>query len=143
MKKLAGILAAVIVLSAVFAFESPLAAPKPGMRLASQTLVLRFQGRKPLEVWIEVQLLVVRTGENVNRRAPLYFSSDYDGIVFPSQAKLDARGFARLKLIIAPPSLAGHRRLQGRITVWVLIDEEDGDDTLEGKLVFSYAMGGG
>ena len=112
------------------------------MRLASRNLALRFQGTKPLEVWIEVQLLGVRTREKVSRRAPLYLSSDYEGIAFPSRSRLDARGFARLKLIIAPPGVEDRRRLQGRFTVWVLIDEEEADDTIEGKLVFFYSISG-
>ena len=141
MKTLARVRAAATVLFAVFALAAPFASAKPGMRLASKSLALRFQGGKPLEVWIEVQLVHGRTRENVHRRAPLYLSSDYDGIVFPSEPRLDSRGFARLKLVIAPPGLAGQRRLQGRITVWVLIDEEDADDTIEGRLIFTYSMG--
>lgn len=122
--------------------QAPPAFAKPGMRLASQSLALRFQGGKPLEVWIEVQLVVVQTKENAPRSGPLYLTSDYNGIVFPSRPRLDAMGFARLKLVIARPGLADRRRLQGRFTVWVLIDEEDADDTIEGRLVFSYSMGG-
>lgn len=113
------------------------------MRLSSQSMTLRFQGKKPLEVWIEVRLVVVGTGKKVSRPGPLYLTSDYEGIVFPSQARLDARGFARLKLVIAPPGAADLRQLQGRFTVWVLIDEEDAGDTIEGRMVFTYTMGGG
>ena len=112
------------------------------MRLSTRNLQLRFQGGKPLEVWIEVQLVVVKTGEHVPRRAPLYLSSDLDGIVFPRRPRLDEKGFARLKLVIPSPDAESRRRLQGRFTVWVLIDEEDADDTIEGRLFFSYSMGG-
>ena len=118
------------------------ASEKPGMRLSTRNLQLRFQGGKPLEVWIEVQLVVVNSGEHVPRRAPLYLSSDLDGIVFPSRPRLDEKGFARLKLVIPSPGVETRRRLQGRFTVWVLIDEEDADDTIEGRVVFTYSLGG-
>lgn len=133
----------IVVLLGVFFLQAPPAFAKPGMRLSSQGQALRFHGKKPLEVWVEVQLVVVKTKEKAPRLGPLYLTSDYDGIVFPSGARLDARGFARLKLVIAPPGLAEHRRLRGRFTVWILIDEEDADDTIEGRLVFTYRVGGG
>ena len=121
--------------------QSSSASLPPGIQLAAKNRTLTFQGGLPEEVLIEIQLVDLRTGKSVHRHSRLYFSSDYNGIIYPSKPRLDGKGFARLKLIIPPPSDAELQRLKGRFVVWVLIDEGDADDTIEGKLNFFFSGG--
>ena len=121
--------------------QSLSASQPPGIQLAANNRTLTFQGGLPEEVLIEIQLIDLRTGQTVHRRSPLYISSDYNGIIYPSKPRLDGKGFARLKLVISPPSNAELQRLKGLFVVWVLIDEGDADDTIEGKVIFSISGG--
>lgn len=116
------------------------ASPAAGIQLAASQRSLTFRGGRPEEVWIEVQLIDDRTGEPVHRGSPLYLTSDHQGIAFPPHPRLDGRGFARLRLLVHPPGKAHRQRLAGRFRVWVLIDEESGDDTIEAQLEFRYLL---
>ena len=54
----------------------------------------------------------------------------------PTVANLDVRGFARVALHIAPPEPADSD-LNGNVFVWALLDQEDADDTAEGRILFT------
>ena len=111
------------------------------MRLAANHRMLTFPGGQPEAVLIDVQLIDVRTGQPVHRSAPLYLSSEYNGIIYPSEPKLDSNGFASVRLTILPPGHADRKRLNGRFIIWVVIDEGDADDTIEGRLIFTFPVG--
>ena len=102
---------------------------------------LTFPSGSPQSVEIEIQLSEVATGEPVARSGDLYFTSTYTGIEYPVGTALDANGFARVRLTVRPPSDAEFRELGGRILVFVLIDYEDADDTIEGRIVLLLARG--
>lgn len=108
-----------------------------GTRVAVHPEALTFPGGRPEAVEIEIQLSDVRTGEPEARPGELYFTSSYPGIVYPEQAALDAGGFARVRLVVRPPTEAERRELGGRILVFVVIDAEDADDTIEGRIVLT------
>ena len=116
------------------------ASPSPGIQVAAHPRTLTFPGGLPQEVWIEVQLIDRGTGEAVRRGSPLYLTSDHDGIDFPPHPMLDGQGSARLRLLVHPPGKAARQRLKGRFRVWVLIDEEAGDDTIEAQLEFHFTV---
>ena len=102
---------------------------------------LTFPGGKPQSVDVQIQLGDAQSGTPVARPGDLYFTSTYTGIVYPEAVALDANGFARIRLTVHPPSDAEFRELGGRILVFVLIDDEDADDTIEGRIVLLLARG--
>ena len=122
-----------------FALHLP-ASPAAGIHLAASQQSLAFRAGMPEVVWIEVQLIDRGTGEAVRRGSPLYLTSDHDGIDFPPHPMLDGQGSARLRLLVHPPGKAARQRLKGRFRVWVLIDEEAGDDTIEAQLEFHFTV---
>ena len=107
--------------------------------LKSDKRDLKFPGDQPEEVFITVQLIDIKSGRPVRRSGPLYLRSNYDKIDYPTVANLDARGFARVALRIAPPEPADSD-LNGNVFVWALLDEEDADDTAEGRILFTIPI---
>ena len=101
---------------------------------------LTFPGGRPQRVVIEIQLSEVKSGEPVARPGDLYFTSTYEGIEYPEFAALDENGYARVTLTVRPPSNAELDALEGRIVVLVVIDEEDADDTIEGRVVLKLSV---
>ena len=107
--------------------------------LKSDKRDLEFPGNQPEEVFITVQLIDIKSGRPVRRSGPLYLRSNYDKIDYPTVANLDARGFARVALRIAPPEPADSD-LNGNVFVWALLDQEDADDTAEGRILFTIPI---
>ena len=120
------------------AAQGPVESIPLGTRVSVHPEVLTFPGGRPQAVEIQIQLSDVRSGEPVARPGELYFTSSYEGIVYPEQAALDAGGFARVRLVVRPPSEAERRELGGRILVFAVIDDEDADDTIEGRIVLTF-----
>ena len=106
------------------------------MAVAAEPRVLTFPGGDPQQVTIRLQLVEIATGRPVHRGGALYLTSSYQGIGYPSGARLSARGAATLRLTVRPPTADERERLGGSITVIVIIDEEEADDTIEGRAVF-------
>ena len=103
---------------------------------------LAFEKNQPESVFVNLQIVDVATGREVARSAKLYFRSNYDRVTFPAAAQLDERGFARVALTFAPPEPAD-AQLNGSVFVWAVVDQEDGDDTGEGRLLFTIPVQAG
>lgn len=105
----------------------------------SESRDLAFDGNRPAEAFLTIQLTDIKSGANVARAGPLYLRSNYDGITYPQAPVLDERGFARVPLIFAPPD-ASDADLDGNIYVWALLDQEEADDTVEGRYLFRFQL---
>ena len=57
-------------------------------------------------------------------------------------ANLNQRGFTRVPLVFSPPE-ASDDKFNGNVYVWALIDEENADDTVEGKILFTIPVRSG
>lgn len=110
--------------------------------IRSETQKVTFPRNQPQEVFVTLQLQNIKTGAEVRRAGKIYFRSDYDGIAYPPEGALNQRGFARLPLVISPP-VPKDEKLDGNIFVWALIDEESADDTVEGRILFTFPVAGG
>lgn len=102
---------------------------------------LTFPGGRPQSVEIEIHLRNAQSGEPVARPGDLYFTSNYKGIEYPEFAALDENGYAQVTFTVRPPSEAEKEELDGRIVVMVIIEEEDADDTIEGRIVLKLSSG--
>ena len=103
----------------------------------SETRELVFEQNRPSEIFITLQLIDIKSGANVARSGPIYLRSNYDNITYPQAPALDQRGFTRVPLIFGVPN-ASHAELDGSIYVWALIDNEEADDTAEGRILFRF-----
>lgn len=108
----------------------------------SEKRKLEFANNQPEEVFVTLQLINIKSGAEVHRAGKVYFRSDYGRITYPPVSNLNQRGFARLPLVIAPPSPSDDK-LDGNVYVWAVIDEETADDTAEGKILFTIPVRGG
>ena len=100
---------------------------------------LKFSRDKAEEVFVTLQMVDIKKGSEVRRAGKVYFRSNYDRIVYPPEANLNQRGFARVPLKILPPETTDDK-LDGNIYVWALIDEETADDTAEGRILFTFPV---
>ena len=110
--------------------------------MQSEKQQLAFEAGKAEEVYINVQLVDIKSGAAVTRPGLVYLRSNYDRITYPAKVSLDARGFARVALKIAPPE-AIDAALNGSVYVWAVIDQEDADDTSEGRILFKIPVPAG
>jgi hypothetical protein len=102
---------------------------------------LTFERNQPEAVFVNLQMIEVATGKEVARSAKIYFRSNYERVTFP-ETKLDERGFARASLRFDPPQPAD-AQLNGSVFVWAVVDQEDGDDTGEGRVLFTIPVPAG
>ncbi|MBI4082090.1 MAG: FecR domain-containing protein [Candidatus Lambdaproteobacteria bacterium] len=107
--------------------------------LKAEKKELSFTGNRPEEVFVSVQLIEVKTGREVARTGPIYFRSNFDRITYPPAAVLNQRGFVRVPLVIPPPE-ASDDELNGSIYVWAVVDHEQGDDTGDGRILFTFPV---
>jgi hypothetical protein len=107
--------------------------------IKSEKRKLSFPQSQPEEVFVSLQLIDIKTGAEVHRAGKIYFRSNYGRITYPPVANLNQRGFTRVPLVFSPPEPADDK-LDGNVYVWALIDEEDADDTVEGKILFSIPV---
>ena len=110
--------------------------------MKSETQQLAFKDGRTEEVFINVQLVNIKSGSAINRSGKVYMRSNYDRITYPAFVKLDDRGFARVNLKFAPPE-ATDTALNGNVYVWAVIDQEDADDTSEGRILFKIPVPAG
>ena len=110
--------------------------------LKSEKRELEFTNRRPEEVFVTVQLIDIKSGKPIRRSGPVYLRSNYDKITYPAKADLDQRGFLRVPLQIAPPEPAD-AKLSGNVYVWAVLDQEEADDTAEGRILFKIPVPAG
>lgn len=110
--------------------------------IKSEKRKLAFAGNQPEEVFVSLQLINIKSGAEFHRSGKVYFRSNYGRITYPPVSNLNQRGFARVPLVIAPPTPADDK-LDGNIYVWAVIDEEAADDTAEGKILFTIPVRSG
>jgi hypothetical protein len=103
---------------------------------------LTFEKNQPEAVFVNLQMINVSTGREVARSAKIYFRSNYDRVSFPARAQLDERGSVRVLLNFAPPE-PSDAALNGSVFVWAIVDQEDADDTGEGRVLFSIPVPAG
>ena len=109
------------------------------LNLRSDQRKLEFRNNQPEEVFISIQLVDIKSGGPVTRSGPVYLRSNYDKIEYPSQASLDQRGFARVAIKVLPPEPAD-ADLNGNVYVWAVMDQEQADDTAEGRILFNIPI---
>ncbi len=107
--------------------------------IKSEKRSLTFPQNQPEEVFVSLQLIDIKTGAEVHRAGKVYFRSNYGRITYPPVSELNQRGFTRVPLVFSPPEPADDK-LEGNVYVWALIDEEDADDTVEGKILFTIPV---
>jgi len=105
------------------------------LALSSDQKKLQFRNKRSEDVFISVQLVDVKSGSPVRRAGPVYLRSNYDKIEYPARATLDERGFARVAIKVAPPEPTD-AELNGNVYVWAVLDQEQADDTAEGRILF-------
>jgi hypothetical protein len=105
----------------------------------SEKKELAFAGNQPEEVFVSVQLIEVKTGREVARTGSIYFRSNFGRITYPPTAALNQRGFVRVPLVIAPPEPSDDE-LNGSIYLWAVVDHEGGDDTGDGRILFTFPV---
>ena len=105
----------------------------------SETHELNFEGNRPAEAFISIQLIDIKSGANVARSGAVYLRSNYDRITYPQAPALDQRGALRVPLVFGPPD-ATHASLDGNIYVWAVLDSENADDTGEGRYLFKFKL---
>lgn len=110
--------------------------------LRSDQKKLEFRNRRSEEVFINVQLVDIKSGSPIRRSGALYLRSNYDKIDYPTKVSLDERGFARVAINVRPPE-AADSELNGNVFVWALLDQEDADDTAEGRILFNIPIPSG
>lgn len=110
--------------------------------IKSEKRKLSFPSNQPEEVFVSLQLVDIDSGGEVHRAGKVYFRSNYGRITYPPVSNLNQRGFARVPLKIAPPSPTDDK-LDGNVYVWAVIDEENADDTAEGKILFTIPVRSG
>ncbi len=110
--------------------------------LKSEKRNLKFPNKRAEEVFVTVQLINIKSGNPVRRSGDLYLRSSYDKIEYPSRPSLDERGFARIPLKFMAPE-AADAKFNGTIFVWAVMDQEDADDTSEGRLLFTIPVPAG
>ena len=108
----------------------------------SEKRKLTFAQNQPEEVFLSLQLLNIKTGAEVHRAGKVYFRSNYGRIAYPPVANLNQRGFVRVPLVFSPPEASDDKH-NGNVYVWALIDEENADDTVEGKILFTIPVRSG
>lgn len=127
-----------LAIALLFALALPAAALAGGALQATPTPErLTFPGGMPQTVRIALQLVARSTGEPVARAAPLYVTGDVSGIAYPADPRLDARGRAAFAVTVPPPPPGAPCR--GAVTLRIILDTEDADDTVGAKLVLPYA----
>ena len=107
--------------------------------VTSEKSRLQFIQNQSEEIFLNVQLVEVKSGREVRRAGALYLRSNYDNISYPVEPKLDQRGFARVTLVMTPPKPVD-AKLNGNVFVWAVLDEEDADDTGEGRILFTIPV---
>ena len=110
--------------------------------IKSEKRELTFSDNQPEEVFVTLQLINIKSGGEIHRAGKVYFRSNYGRISYPPVSNLNQRGFARVPLVIAPPQPTDDK-LDGNVYVWAVIDEEDADDTVEGKILFRVPVRSG
>jgi hypothetical protein len=106
------------------------------LELRSDQKQLAFPSQQAVDVSINIQLVDIKSGSPIRRAGALYLRSNYDKIDYPARASLDERGFARVTIRVKPPEPAD-AELNGNVYVWALLDQEQADDTAEGRILFT------
>jgi FecR protein len=107
--------------------------------LHSDQKKLEFRNNQPEDVFISIQLVDIKSGGPIARSGPIYLRSNYDKIDYPTKATLDQRGFARVSIKVQPPEPAD-AELNGNVYVWAVLDQEQADDTAEGRILFNIPI---
>lgn len=110
--------------------------------LKSQKRKLEFPNKQPVEVFVSIQLVNIKTGTPIRRSGPVYLRSNYEKIIYPSRAVLNERGFARVSLRFLPPEAADSKH-NGNVFLWAVMDQEQADDVSEGRLLFTIPVASG
>lgn len=110
--------------------------------MKSEKRNLKFPNKRSEEVFMTVQLINIKSGNPIRRSGGLYLRSNYDKIDYPARPALDERGFARVSLKFLPPE-AGDAKFNGNVYVWAVMDQENADDTSEGRLLFTIPVPAG
>lgn len=108
----------------------------------SEKRKLEFPNKRSEEVFLTVQLINIKSGRPIRRSGPVYLRSNYDKITYPARANLDERGFVRVALQIAPPE-ASDAKMNGNLFIWAVLDQEEADDTAEGRILFKIPVPSG
>jgi len=90
-------------LLAIASSAQPLRAGGTGLAPAGGPAALHFARREGQSFQIAVQRVDARTGATAGRAGPLYLTSDYTHIDYPTAPALNVDGRADLRLVLHPP----------------------------------------
>ncbi len=93
---------------------------------------------KENEVYFTLQLINLKTNENVNRSGDIYVSVVLDKIEFRDDISLNSRGYARVKALIKAFESVDYKN--GQIEIFVLMDGEEFMDIAAGRTVLTYDL---
>ncbi|MGK5092658.1 FecR family protein [Deltaproteobacteria bacterium TL4] len=100
----------------------------------SETYQLDFKEGDSKKFRLDIQIGEVANKKNLKRAGAIYLKSNYNGVRFPSDVKLDADGFTRVPIEIDPPR-KDDDEFDGSILIWAVMDDTQSDDVGEGTLL--------
>jgi len=88
------------------------------------------------ELYFTLQLLDVKSRQNLQRPGKVYISLDNDKFEFPREIELNHRGYARVKAIIKPFQTADYK--DGQLTIYAVMDGEQAMEVGAGETQLTY-----
>lgn len=90
------------------------------------------------EIYFTIQIVDIKTNQNVPRGGEVYISLNHDKIEFEPGIRLNSRGYARVRATVLPFELNDYK--DGLIEIIALMDGEQYLDISAGMTVLSYDL---
>ena len=87
-------------------------------------------------IYFILQLVNVKSNENVNRSGDIHISAESDKIEFPETIQLNARGYTRVKATVHPFQRRDYKN--GQIEIIAFLDGEEFIDVGTGQTMITY-----
>ncbi|MCP4757562.1 MAG: FecR domain-containing protein [Proteobacteria bacterium] len=88
------------------------------------------------EISFSVQLVDLKTDQNISKSGSVYVSLDLDKIVFPSNLRLNSRGYARFTATVKPFQDKDYKN--GQVEIHAIMDGEEFMNVGSGITVLTY-----
>ncbi len=88
------------------------------------------------EIFFTLQLIEVKSRQNLHRQGRVYLTLDNDKFSFPKEIKLNERGYARVRAIIKPFQRADYKN--GQLTLFAVMDGKQAMEVGVGETLLSY-----
>lgn len=106
---------------------------------ASEDKIDFGDSEEPLLVRLTLQAYNLVQQQNFHRSLRILFRSDYPNIEFPETVQLDAQGFARVPIRVAPPQKEDHQ-FDGKVLIWALIDDANSEYIGDGNVTLNITI---